>query len=37
MWALTQSKSEGVYELQNGAKLGGWKVVYFNRWPKLLP
>jgi len=34
--ALTQSKSEGASELQKGAKLGGWKVIFFNRGPKLL-
>lgn len=28
-WALIQSKSEGVYELQKGVKLGGRKVIFF--------
>ena len=35
-YVLTESKSQGAYELQKGVKLGGWKVVFFNRGPKLL-
>lgn len=34
--ALTGSKSEGECELQKGVKLGGWKMFFFNRVPKLL-
>jgi hypothetical protein len=35
-WALTQSKLTGATELQKGVKLGGWKVIFFNRGPKSL-
>jgi len=30
-------KIREAYELQKGMKLRGWKVVFFNRGPKLLP